>query len=729
MMRRSATFAAAMSRMFAPLDTESTLWAVGSMVQVNRLPFSEALFLQSCVPPYDFGGLPALFRKLGLHARAVRGSVTRLRKCRLPCLVELKASQAGAPALALLVRIDDDQLWLLRPGDAQALSLDHGQAQEWLTGYAVEAVAPGAAANDPDALVRRAFDFTWFIPALLRHKHIWRDVLIASLAIQLIGLATPLFTQVVIDKVVVHQTTSTLIAIGVGLLVFMVFSGLLTWLRQLLILHTGNRIDARLGTTVFEHLLHLPLGYFEHRPTGVIAARLAGVETLREFVASSLVTLLLDLPFLLIFVAIMLWYSLPLSLVVLAILGAIALLSLLVAPLFRARLDQQFLLLARNQAFVTEYVASLETVKSLQMEPQLTRRYQGLLADALDAGFATRQLANTYSAFANGLEQLMGVAVLVLGAWIVMHGSPWAGQADANAAPFTIGMLVAFQMFASRLSQPLMRLVGLWQQFQQARVALKRMADIMDAPREHHAVVPRRVAQDKGRVEIVDLGFRYAPDRPWLVEHFNLVLEPGTVTVLAGPSGSGKSTLAKLLQGFYQPGAGLIRIDGVDAPHLGVNELRSHFGVVPQETALFSGSVYDNLCLANPHATFEQVVSACRLAEIHDTIEALPQGYQTPLGERGVGLSGGQKQRLAIARAMLKQPGILIFDEATSALDAATAEHFAQTVNGLRGRVTVLFITHHVPASLRVDQTVTIGAPQQRAPVVPLSTVVMAEAG
>ena len=727
-----------MSPTASALDTEQVVWAVGSMAQLNRQPFARAAFLQSCVPPYDFAGLPDMFRKLGLHARAVRGGAARLRKCKLPCLVELDPGRAEGACLAVLIRIDDEKVWIIRPGEAHAVILDHTQAGDWLTGRAVEAVAPAGAANDPDALVRRGFDFTWFIPALLRHKPIWRDVLIASLAIQLIGLATPLFTQVVIDKVVVHQTTSTLVAIGVGLMVFLVFSGVLTWLRQLLILHTGNRIDAHLGTTVFEHLLHLPLAWFEQRSTGGIAARLAGVENLREFVASSLVTLILDLPFLLVFVAIMLWYSLPLSLVVLAILGAIAALSLVSAPLFRARLDRQFLLTARNQAFVTEYVASLETVKSLQMEPQLTRRYRGLLADALEAGFATRQLANIYSTFANGLEQFMGVAVLVLGAWIVMHGSLGAGQGDSPdpaAAPFTIGMLVAFQMFASRLSQPLMRLVGLWQQFQQARVALKRMVDIMDSPRERHTLVPRRTAQGEGRVEIVDLAFRHAPDRPWLYEHFHLVLEPGTVNVLAGPSGSGKSTLAKLLQGFYQPGAGMIRIDGVDTRHLGVNELRRHFGVVPQETALFSGTVYDNLSLANPHATFEEVVGACRLAEIHDTIEALPQGYQTEIGERGVGLSGGQKQRLAIARAMLKQPGILIFDEATSALDTATAEHFAQTVNGLRGRVTVLFITHHAPEGLRVDQTVTIGAmpsASHRAPVAPVvavSPAAMAQAG
>ena len=278
-----------------------------------------------------------------------------------------------------------------------------------------------------------------------------------------------------------------------------------------------------------------------------------------------------------------------------------------------------------------------------------------------------------------------------------------------NGTDFTIGMLVAFQMFAGRLSQPMLRLVGLWQQFQQANLSVQRIGDIMNAPAEPYSILPSRLREGKGRIEIEHLSFRYAENLPFLYEDFKLAVNPGQVMAVMGPSGSGKSTLAKLLQGFYVPSGGTIKIDGNDIRHLSANELRHHFGVVPQETILFSGTLYANLLMANPHATFEQVVHACRMAEIHDVIEQLPQGYQTEIGERGVGLSGGPKQRMAIARALLKQPQILIFDEATSSLDSATAEHFAATINQLRGKVTMLFITHALPKGLQVDEVVRIG--------------------
>jgi subfamily B ATP-binding cassette protein HlyB/CyaB len=702
-----------------PLATEQVVWAIGSIAQLHRVPFSREILLQAFVPPYGFDQLPRILSRLGLNVRTRKG-VERLDALRMTCLLGIDQppipDAAGdgkedrpAPEVALLVKVDADVAWIFLPGDESPRSLSCDMLLSWMQGTAIECSAGIAAVADPDRPVRDGFGFSWFVPVLMRYRKIWRDVLIASLMIQLIALATPLFTQVVIDKVVVHQTSSTLAVIAVALFVFIVFNAALTWVRQYLVLHTGNRVDAQLGVAVLEHLLHLPLRYFEHRPTGVVAARLHAVETIREFVASSLVTLLLDLPFLLIFVGVMFWYSVPLTLMVLVILGLIAGLSIVVAPLFRTRLNHQFMLGARNQAFLTEYIASLETVKSLQMEPQLVRRYRDHLASYLEAGFHTRQIGNTYGVVSGALEQFMTLVVLTAGAWIVMNGGSTAGADDGVEAPFTIGMLVAFQMFAGKLSQPLMRLVGLWQQFQQASISIRRLADIMDAPTEPYAVVPSRETRRRGRVEITDLAFRYADDRPFLYQHLNFTLEAGRTAVVLGPSGSGKSTLAKLLLGFYLPSGGQIRIDGTDIRHLAANELRAYFGVVPQETSLFSGTIYDNLQVANPHATFEMVVQACRMAEIHDTIEALPRGYQTEIGERGTGLSGGQKQRLAIARALLKRPSILIFDEATSALDGETAEQFARTVNALRGRVSMLFITHQLPRSLQVDAVVRIG--------------------
>ncbi|MDE2119038.1 MAG: peptidase domain-containing ABC transporter, partial [Betaproteobacteria bacterium] len=504
----------------------------------------------------------------------------------------------------------------------------------------------------------KEFGFRWFVPELLKHKKVWRDVLLASLALQLLGLATPLFTQIIIDKVIVHHTVSTLVVIAVGMLIFMVFNAVMSWVRQYLVAHTGNRIDSVLGAQVFAHLFRLPLRYFEHRSTGTLVARLRGIDSIREFVSGAAVTLILDVPFLVIFLAIMIYYSWMLTVAALSMLLLVALLSMAITPLLRKRLNHQFLLGARNQAFVTEYVSGMETVKSLQMEPQVVSRYGEYLASYLEAGFNSRQLFNSYNVAANTLEQLMTLAILCLGAWLVM-----------STQDFTIGMLVAFQMFAGRLSQPVLRIVGLWQEFQQASIAVKRLGDVMHAPAEPYSLLPAREGGGHGKVEIRNLGFRYAENLPYLYQNFNMTIAPGQCIALMGPSGSGKSTLAKLLQGFYLPTEGGIHIDDHDIRHFSANELRHHFGVVPQETILFSGTLYENLILADPHATFEQVVQACKLAEIHDAIEKLPEGYQTRIGERGVGLSGGQKQRIAIARALLKRPKILLFDEATSSLD------------------------------------------------------------
>jgi subfamily B ATP-binding cassette protein HlyB/CyaB len=271
-------------------------------------------------------------------------------------------------------------------------------------------------------------------------------------------------------------------------------------------------------------------------------------------------------------------------------------------------------------------------------------------------------------------------------------------------------MLVAFQMFASRMSQPMLRLVGLWQEFQQASVAVRRLGDVMDMPTEPFSVLPSRSRRVTGHIQVTGLGFRYTEQHPFVYRGLSLSLKPGQLTVLMGPSGSGKSTLAKLMLGFYPPSEGRITIDGRDVRNLSANELRQCFGVVPQETLLFSGTIYDNLVMANPHAGFAEVMNACRKAEIHDVIEQLPQGYQTVIGEHGVGLSGGQRQRIAIARALLKQPAVLIFDEATSALDTDTSEQFARTVNQLKGSTTILFITHQAPRGLAFDAVIQLGA-------------------
>jgi len=709
------------------ITAEALVWVLGSLCLQHRIPFDPNLLLQRC-PPADNRGYvisDLLHAADSLGLRFGEGLVAGLgavdaATLALPCLAFVKPVQISPPpeppaqepepvvtiTPALIVRVHDNKISYFTPGETTAKVLELGTAAEHFEPNLIFFAPKPEAIKDQDgkqALAEKPFGFRWFIPELLKHRSVWREILLASLALQLIGLVTPLFTQVVIDKVVVHQTQSTLIAIGTGLAFSIIFSSVFSWVRQYLVLHTGNRIDAVLGHRVFAHLLKLPMPYFAHRPTGVLVARLHGVETIREFLSGAAVILILDLPFMTILLAVMFWYSWQLSLIALGMLFLLCIMSLMVSPMFRERLNRQFLLGARNQAFVTEYVSGMETVKSLQLEPQLEKRYGNYLADYLGAGFSTRQVSNTYNTFANSVEQLQSLAILVAGALLVMNNNG-----------FTIGMLVAFQMFAARLSQPMLRLVGLYQEFQQASLSVRRLGDVMHAPAEPYSLIPTRAGSGPGAVELEGISFRYSDNHPWLYRDFSYRFKPGKATLIMGPSGSGKSTLAKLLLGFYRPADGRILIDGQDIRHFSANELRTRFGVVPQETLLFSGTIYDNLQMANPLAGFEEIVKACKLAEIHDAIEKFPQGYQTELGEHGVGLSGGQKQRIAIARALLKRPRILIFDEATANLDVPTAEHFAKTINQLRGHVTLLFIAHQVPKSLQVDETVIVGQAQEK---------------
>lgn len=704
------------------LSRDDFLWLAAQVASRAGIVFNARLFGASHPPPHTPAQFRCALEELGLGVRhgarpPPGGQTIGWIGWRTPASNTAEPGTPAGPApeepaqslTVVFIASDADgttRMHAPRPSEALA-RVSRGEAkldviETWVVTQPTHAAGPTeephedpraeAAAGPPDRYANGAqrFGFRTIWHQIARHGSIWRDVLLASLAIQLVGLSTPLLTQVIIDKVLVHQTLSTLTVVAAALLAFLAFNTAMGWIRQYLVVHTGNRVDAVLGDHVFGHLLKLPARWFEHRPTGTVIARLHGVETIREFLTGAAITLVLDLPFLCIFLAIMFFYSWELSLLALGISLLIAGLSAAVTPALRRRLDAQFLAGARTQAFTTEYVAGFDTVKALQLEPVLQRRYGGLLADYLRTTFATKQLGNTFNTIAGALEQLMTLGILVVGALIVMRNEG-----------FTIGMLVAFQMFASRMSQPMMRIVGLWQEFQQASIAVKRLGDLMNAPAEPYTAVPTRSSRsDAAVVEIDSVGFRYDRNKPWVLRQFSFTLKPGEITVLTGASGSGKSTLTRLLLGYHRPEEGVIRIDGRDIAYLAANELRSDFGVVPQETVLFSGTLLDNLRLAKPDASFDEIIAACRKAEIHDTIERLPEAYNTPLGEHGVGLSGGQRQRIAIARALLRQPRVLIFDEATSSLDSVTAEQLAQTINALRGTSTILFIAHHVPTGL-----------------------------
>lgn len=694
------------------LRQRDLVWAAGSLCNLHRLPFDAALVQRACPPPCTGEQLVDVLAALGLRAARHRVEPAACAGLPLPAIVFLEPDIVDGPdvagrradehvhgdhvhGIALLVKADTTRVLYFRAGGNAPSTMPLAEFAAVATGDILTIDAPLTAPADETATPDPGFGFRWFAREFARHRRTVRDVLGASLAVQVLALATPLCSQVIIDKVIAHQTESTLTVIAVALALIIGFSATLGWIRQYLLAHLSNCVDAVLASAVVGHLFRLPLPYFERRPTGVLAARVNGVETVRDFLSGAAVTLALDLPFLLLFLVLMFAYSVPLSVATLGALFALVALSAAFAPLFRRRLDAQFLCGARNQAFVTEYVAGIETVKSLQMEPSLAARYDLLLGEYLDACFATRRLGNTYQALAGACEQLQAGVVLCLGALLVMRGPD-----------FTIGMLVAFQMFAGRVTQPMLRIVGLWQQFQMATIAVRRLGDVMDVPPEPHSLVAAVDAAGPAAVEFRDVSFRYGAGSPPVLEHFDLALRPGECVAVIGPSGAGKSTLARLLQGFAYPTTGSVRIDGRDTRSLPVNELRRNFGVMPQETALFCGTVLENLLLAEPSASFDAVVVACRLAEIHSTLLALPAGYRTAIGERGCGLSGGQKQRIAIARALLRRPRMLLFDEATSSLDPDVAADIAATIARLRGKVTILFITHRIPPMLAPDRIV-----------------------
>jgi len=700
----------------------SFFWTLESVSSDLRLPFSCALLKRRYPPPYDVLSMKAAIQALGAEVELVKASLQELESgaCSWFALIDdsarpspseangLPAAEAGtAPRECRVARIcaaDSDGVTMLHDGCPTEARLSTGEFALLYRGVALQARQADRADHadtDPD-MPSSGFGFRWFAREMLRHRKVWRDVLLASLAIQLLALLVPLLTQTVIDKVITHRTSSTLIVVSAALVLVAAFSAVLSWIRQYYVLHAGTRIDAVLGNEVFEHLLRLPARYFERRSTGVLVARLQGIETIREFLAGASIALVLDLPFMAVFVVVMLYYSPLLTAISLGVLALLIVVSLAVTPLLRRRIDQHFLAGARHQAFVTERLAAIETVKSLQLEPVLSRRFDALFSEALAAGFRTRQVANSLNVSVQFLEQILALSILCAGAWLVVDG-----------AGFTVGALIAFQMFAARLTAPVLRIAGLWQEFQQVHIAVRRLADIMDVPKEPWRAHPVRASSGEGRLRCAGLGFRYG-DGPWVVRNLSFEIHPGRCVALIGASGTGKSTLARLLQGFYLPLEGRIEIDGIDITGMAANELRSHFGVVPQETRLFSGSLLDNLMEAEPSASFADVVRACEFARLHEVIESMPEGYLTRIGENGAGLSGGQKQRLAIARALLKRPRILVFDEATSSLDPTLADEMIETANRLHGAIAVLFIGHRLPERLRCDSVIRLDMPGGR---------------
>lgn len=535
--------------------------------------------------------------------------------------------------------------------------------------------------------LQKKFDISWFIPSMLKYRKIFYEVLAASLFLQLFALITPLFFQVVMDKVLVHRGYTTLDVLAAGFLLVVVFEAILGGIRNYLFTHTTNRIDVELGSRLFNHLLSLPLAYFEARQVGQNVARVRELDTIRNFITGTALTLVIDLLFVFIFIAVMWYYSPSLSWIVIATIPFYVALSVFITPILRNRLNEKFKHGAANTAFLTESITGVSTVKAMAVEPQMRRKLEDHLSSYVHASFKSQNLGNVSSQIAGLINKLMTLGIIWGGAHLVM------------ASELSVGQLVAFNMLAGRVSAPVLKLVQLWQDFQQAGISLERLGDILNSPKEPGFNPNRsRLPKLQGAVAFERLTFRYKVDGPTILHNINLRVQPGEVIGLVGRSGSGKSTITKLVQRLYVPEAGRVMVDGVDLAMIDTVWLRQQIGVVLQENFLFSRSIRENIALANPAASMEQVVTAAKMAGAHDFIVELSAGYDTPVGEQGAGLSGGQRQRIAIARALMGNPKILIFDEATSALDYESEHLIQQNMARICQGRTVFIIAHRLSA-------------------------------
>ncbi|MBV9244683.1 MAG: type I secretion system permease/ATPase [Methylobacteriaceae bacterium] len=547
-----------------------------------------------------------------------------------------------------------------------------------------------------DSLARR-FDITWFLQAMHKYRRLLGEVLVASFFLQLFALISPLFFQVVIDKVLVHRGLTTLDVLIVGLVAVSLFESLLTALRTYVFSHTTNRIDVELGARLFRHLMALPIAYFEARRAGDSVARVRELENIRNFLTSSALTLVIDLFFTFVFLAVMAYYSIFLTGIVLVSFPFYVAISAGATPIFRRRLDEKFNRGAENQSFLVEAVTGVETLKAMAVEPQMQRRWEEQLAGYVRASFRVLSLGNWASQGVQLVSKLVTAAVLFFGAKAVIAGD------------LTVGELVAFNMLAGRVAQPVLRLAQVWQDFHQARLSIARLGDILNThPEPNFAPGRTGLPAIRGAIAFEHVGFRYRLDGPEILHDVNLAITAGQTVGVIGPSGSGKSTLAKLVQRLYLPESGRILVDGVDLAMIDVSWLRRQVGVVLQENVLFNRSIRENIALADPGMPVERVMAAARLAGAHDFILELPQGYDTVVGERGASLSGGQRQRIAIARALVMGPRILIFDEATSALDYESERVIQENMRQIARNRTVIIIAHRLSAVRDADRIITI---------------------
>ncbi len=631
--------------------------------------------------------------RIGLKARVLQGQgAKRLETCPIPAI--LRAKDGGY--LVLLQRMPDGKLRVGDPATrVQSVEATEDLAARWSGELILVTRRWGGPGAEPVA-----FGFRWFVPSLWRYRKPLAHVLIASLFVQFFALATPLMFQVVIDKVLVHKGLSTLIVIVAGLVLLAIFDALLQFLRTYTLSHTASRIDVELGSRLFDHLLRLPLGYFETRPTGQTVARVRELETIRGFLTGQGLSSVIDLLFTFIFFAVMFAYSGLLTLIVLISIPIYVLIAVLIRPVLRDKINERFNTGAASQQFLVESVFGMQTLKAAAVEPILRNQWEERLAAYVRTSFEAVIISGIGQNAIQLVSKLTTAAVLFFGAAAVVDNQ------------LTVGGLIAFNMIMNQAVAPILRLSQLWQDFQQVQISINRLGDILNAPTEGQRMGMAHLPPARGAIRVSDLSFRYRADGQDVLKSVNLDIPAGHVIGIVGPSGSGKSTLTKLMQRLYRPERGQILIDGLDISQVDTAWLRRQIGVVLQDSTLFNRTIHENIALANPGMPRAQVIQVARLAGADEFIAKLPLGYDTPIEERGANLSGGQRQRIAIARALATQPRILILDEATSALDYESERIIQNNMRQIvRGR-TVIVIAHRLNAVRRCDRIIALDGGQ-----------------
>lgn len=636
----------------------------------------------------QWNNLRSIAKKHRLQADVIRPTVDEIREIPVPSIAKMVDG-----SFIVIVMVNDEAVYVLDSRVPKPMAIP---VKKFMEAWSSEIMT--FSANFSWDYFKKKYNLEWFLRVMRKYKRPLQECLLGSMFLQFMGIGMPLITQVIIDKVIGNSGYSTLTVIGVSMVLFFLVQSLLSGIRTYVMNHTTVKLDAILGTSLFRHLISLPLPYYQNRRVGDTLIRVNMVASIREFLTGTGLMTILDVFFSVIFIGFMLWYSVPLTLIALAVVPFFIVENVWAFPILWRKLIAVMTAFRANNAFMVESVTSMETIKSLAVEPQFNSKWEKLLSRYVRANFENAKFGMLLNGMYHTLQMISSLCILWYGGHMVMDGQ------------FTLGQLIAFQMIATQAITPMTKLLTMWPQIQRMGMCLQMMGDIINTSIEPVLMdsVGKRARRLSGKMELKNIKFRYRMDTPLVLKGINMNVNPGEKVGIVGRSGSGKSTIANVVQYMYQPEDGEIIFDGLSVKEINIAWLRSQIGVVMQESYLFDSSIRDNIAMNRPNATMDEVIQAAKLAGAHEFILELKEGYDTKAGERGSALSGGQRQRIAIARALLDNPPILIFDEATSALDYESERIIMKNMDAIGANRTMLIIAHRLSTIRRCDRIVVV---------------------